>query len=128
MFPHVRRTADQLACDFGIRTVGGHRRSAGDHGRGLAVDFMTVNTAQGDRLAAQARANASRYGIQYVMWNHRIWSAGRADEGWRWVPDRGDRTANHMDHVHVSFSATPGNAVLTRATASQAPAERRAFT
>ena len=103
MYSHVRRTANKLACNFGTRKVNGYRsRGGGDHPRGLAVDFYT-NQAQGYRLAAHARANASRYRVTYVMWNHRIWSVARAGEGWRWVPDRGNPTSNHLDHVHISF-------------------------
>jgi nucleoid-associated protein YgaU len=106
---HVREAANDLACAFGIRTAYGHRSGGGDHSRGLAVDFMTMtDPARGDRLAAHALANASRYRIQYVMWNHRIWDARQSGKGWRWVPDRGSRTANHMDHVHVSFSRSGG--------------------
>ena len=121
---HVREAANDLACDFGIRTAYGHRGGGGDHNRGLAVDFMTMtDRARGDRLAAHALANASRYGIQYVMWNHRIWDARQSGKGWRWVADRGSRTANHMDHVHVSFrrgggGVPTGYAALRRASAT----------
>lgn len=105
----VREAATKLACDFGIRTAFGQRGGGGDHSRGLAVDFMTMtDRARGDRLAEHARANASAYGIQYVMWNNRIWDARRSGKGWQWVADRGSRTANHMDHVHVSFNGRGG--------------------
>ncbi len=103
VYTHVRRTAKKLTCTFHIRKVSGHRHwGGGDHPRGLAVDFYT-NRAQGSRLAAHARYNASRYRVTYVMWNQRIWSTARAHQGWRWVPDRGNPTSNHLDHVHISF-------------------------
>ena len=103
VYTHVRRTAKTLTCAFHVRKVSGYRSwGGGDHPRGLAVDLYTT-AAQGDRLAAHVRSNATRYRITYVMWNHRIWSTARADEGWRWVPDRGNPTSNHQDHVHISF-------------------------
>ena len=96
---HVAAAAREIGPRFGIRRVLGHRGGGGgDHPRGLALDFMTTG-ATGDRLAAYARGNASRYRIDYVIWDRRIWSVGRAGEGWRayrgWSP--------HTDHVHVSF-------------------------
>ncbi|QWC84141.1 hypothetical protein KLP28_11045 [Nocardioidaceae bacterium] len=47
-------------------------------------------------------ANARRLGIQYMIWNRRIWSAYRASEGWR--PYTG--SSAHRDHVHFSLSWT----------------------
>ncbi len=45
-------------------------------------------------------AMARRLGIMYIIWNHRIWGAYNAAEGWR--PYTG--TPNpHTDHVHFSF-------------------------
>jgi hypothetical protein len=89
---------------FGITSIGGygHRPNATDHDDGLALDFMTKG-ASGNALAAYAMANAKRLGVKYVIWNQRIWSVGRANEGWRPMEDRGSATANHKDHVHVSF-------------------------
>ncbi|MCU1375593.1 MAG: hypothetical protein JWO68_2879 [Actinomycetia bacterium] len=45
-------------------------------------------------------ALARRMGVMYVIWNQRIWSAYRADEGWR--PYHG--ASAHTDHVHISLS------------------------
>jgi hypothetical protein len=124
---HVRQAANDLACAFGIRTAHGHRSGGGDHSRGLAVDFMTMaDQARGNRLAAHALANASRYGIRYVMWDHRIWMAAQSGKGWQWVPDRGSRTANHVDHVHISFSRRGGGVTPRHATLRQASAGPRA--
>jgi hypothetical protein len=45
-------------------------------------------------------AMARRLGIMYIIWNHRIWGAYKAAEGWQ--PYTG--TPNpHTDHVHFSF-------------------------
>jgi hypothetical protein len=110
--PHVAAAAAEIGGRFNIGTVYGFsvRNVAGtttlsDHALGLALDFMTRN---GDGLAAYAQANAARLGVTYVIWNRRIWSVGRADEGWRTYYG----VSPHTDHVHVSFKGN-GGAVST---------------
>lgn len=85
-----------------------------EHPRGRACDFMTsddtsgsssVERARGDAMAAWLRANAEELDVLYVIWYERIWSAGRADEGWR--PYSGD--SPHRNHVHVSVGLQPGD-------------------
>ena len=56
--------------------------------------------ALGDALAAFVQSHAAELSVDYVIWRQRIWSPGRG--GWRGMSDRGDATANHFDHVHVS--------------------------
>lgn len=43
---------------------------------------------------------ARRLGIMYIGYNHRIWGAYRASEGWRVLGNSNP----HTDHVHFSFS------------------------
>ena len=43
---------------------------------------------------------ARRLGIMYIGYNHRIWGAYRASEGWRPLSP----SDPHTDHVHFSFS------------------------
>lgn len=43
---------------------------------------------------------ARRLGIMYIGYNHRIWGAYRAGEGWRKLSP----SDPHTDHVHFSFS------------------------
>jgi endonuclease/exonuclease/phosphatase family metal-dependent hydrolase len=103
--PQLTALVGVLAPMFGIETVGGYRASATDpagHPAGLAADFMTASKQQGDRLAAYAAGHAGQLGIDYVIWWQRIWSAARASEGWRPMPDRGSATENHKDHVHIN--------------------------
>ena len=80
-------------------TIGGVRKGpdAQDHAIGKALDVMTSN---GEPIAAFAQKLPN---VQYVIWNQRIWNVSRAKEGWRVMGDRGSNTANHKDHVHVSF-------------------------
>ena len=106
---HVRVAAEFLGCLFGEpRLIGvAGRAGASDHPSGLAVDFM-VDRGTGDALAACALRNKEALGITYVIWRQRI------DTGSGWTPmaDRGSATANHMDHVHVSFATGAGNGAL----------------
>lgn len=109
---------------FAITTVGGYRASATDpngHPAGLAADFMVAVTpsgrAQGDALAAYAMANAAELKVDYILWQQRIWSVGRAAEGWRPMEDRGSPTENHVDHVHINVLSS-GAAVPTSGTLS----------
>lgn len=107
----VRDAANELGRRFGIKTIGGYRaggsRDPAGHPSGLALDLMVSDPKRGTSLAEYARANARRLGVKYVIWRQRIWSVARSGEGWRPMEDRGSPTQNHMDHVHVSFEASP---------------------
>jgi len=100
----VATSGKELRCRFDVNTVHGLAARAGssDHPSGLALDFM-VNRAEGDKLAAYALKNKDRLGITYVIWRQRI----NYGSGWRAMEDRGGATANHQDHVHVSFQRRP---------------------
>jgi hypothetical protein len=100
--PFVRTAAQFLGCAFDKPTVLGvaGRSGASDHPSGRALDFM-VDRATGDRLAACAIRNREELGISYVIWRQRI----DTGSGFRPMADRGGATANHFDHVHVSFKA-----------------------
>jgi hypothetical protein len=88
--------------------VGGYRSSSGDHGERLAADFMVYKKAtKGDRIARFAKKHHRQLNVTYVIWYQRIWSVDRARAGWRRMEDRGSLTANHRDHVHVSFRRAP---------------------
>lgn len=84
-----------------ISTYGTLRGGGGDHGSGRAVDIM-ISGGTGWDVANYLRANASAFGISYVIYAQKIWSVERGGEGWRGMSDRGSTTANHYDHVHVS--------------------------
>jgi hypothetical protein len=105
--PYVRAAAQFLGCQFGEPTMYGVAGRAGtsDHPLGRAVDFM-VDRATGDALAVCALNNRAALGVSYVIWRQRI----NFGNGWQMMEDRGGVTANHFDHVHVSFGATAGGA------------------
>jgi hypothetical protein len=62
---------------------------------------------------------ARRLGIMYIIYNHRIWGAYSASQGWRAL----NPTSNpHTDHVHFSFTwngATKNTSFWTGVVASQ---------
>jgi hypothetical protein len=57
--------------------------------------------AKGNAVAQYVIENAARFNVEYVIWKQRIYVIGGS--GWKPMADRGSPTANHMDHVHVSF-------------------------
>lgn len=99
--PSVRPSVKLIAERFNVRptTYPGH-----DPDMEHAADFMVyTDTAKGYQIAEYAVANARKLHVHYVGWHEHIWNIQRAGEGWRWMADRGSPTANHMDHVHISF-------------------------
>ncbi|WP_185150106.1 LysM peptidoglycan-binding domain-containing protein [Fundicoccus ignavus] len=94
---------DLVVSMYGVTAYGLRSGDSGDHGTGLAVDFMVpVGSELGDAIANFAIANMGSYGISYVIWEQQVYG----DWSYSWVPmeDRGSITANHYDHVHVSFN------------------------
>jgi uncharacterized protein YraI len=87
-----------------VSAFGGYRPGGGsDHGSGRAVDVM-VNGQPGWEIARYVQANAAEFGVTYVIYEQQIWLAGNPTSAWEWQEDRGDVTANHYDHVHISVS------------------------
>ena len=82
----------------------GERGNASDHPTGHALDLM-VRGEKGDRIAECALANADELGVKYVIWQQRM----NTGDGWESMEDRGGDTANHMDHVHISFGDGAGS-------------------
>jgi len=101
--PHVAQVGHHLDGKFDVNDIGGAagRAGGGDHPAGLALDFM-VDTATGNALADYVLANRKAFGVTYVIWRQRY----NDGSGFTPMEDRGSPTANHMDHVHVSFQAT----------------------
>ncbi|MTD54188.1 hypothetical protein GKO32_09400 [Amycolatopsis sp. RM579] len=100
--PQVTQAGNYLKAMFGVDTIFGRAARGGesDHPNGLALDFM-VDTATGNKLADYVLANQSRLGVKYVIWRQRY----NDGNGWSMLEDRGSPTANHYDHVHISFIA-----------------------
>lgn len=99
--PNVALYKELVGRQFGVTQFSLYRPGdGGDHGTGRAIDFM-VDTWTGDQIAAQAISHMQEWGIKYVIWKQQIY--GDWGGGWRWMEDRGSVTANHYDHVHISF-------------------------
>ncbi len=67
-------------------------------GRAKAARFLTWLLKK-DRYGNEY-AMARRLGIQYVIWNRKIWGAYNASSGWRKYTGANP----HTDHVHISFT------------------------
>ena len=108
--PQVAAFRAEVANAFGITSFSGYRAGdTGDHGKGLAIDFMVPqSSALGDQVAAYAVANVASKNISYIIWKQRFYSPYASIYGpaytWNLMPDRGSITENHYDHVHVSFN------------------------
>ena len=110
---HAKKMKVALAKKFGITSFSMLRAGDDDgtghgHGTGMSVDFMVpVGSAQGDQLAEYLTKNMNELGVYYIIWKQRYYMPqyniyGPANT-WNLMPDRGGVTANHYDHVHVSF-------------------------
>ncbi|HEM2541139.1 TPA: LysM peptidoglycan-binding domain-containing protein [Streptococcus suis] len=108
--PQVAAFRAEVANAFGITSFSGYRPDdSGDHGKGLAIDFMVPeSSALGDQVAAYAVANLASKNINYIIWKQRFYAPYDSIYGpaytWNLMPDRGSVTENHYDHVHVSFN------------------------
>ena len=108
--PQTAAFKEEVANLFGITSFSGYRPGdPGDHGKGLAIDFMVpVSSALGDQIADYAIQNMASRGINYIIWKQRFYAPYDSKYGpaytWNPMPDRGSVTENHYDHVHVSMN------------------------
>ena len=108
--PQTAASKEEVANLFGITSFSGYRPGdSGDHGKGLAIDFMVpVSSALGDQIAEYAVKNMASRGINYIIWKQRFYAPYDSKYGpaytWNPMPDRGSVTENHYDHVHVSMN------------------------
>ena len=108
--PQTAAFKEEVANLFGITSFSGYRPGdSGDHGKGLAIDFMVpVSSALGDQIADYAIQNMASRGISYIIWKQCFYAPYDSKYGpaytWNPMPDRGSVTENHYDHVHVSMN------------------------
>jgi hypothetical protein len=90
-----------------------------DHPLGRACDFTVGRLGSfpneeekrvGWSLAEWFRAFARRLHVAYIIWDGRIWSIERADEGWQrydggGIYDTSSPMGAHRDHLHLSLSS-----------------------
>ena len=111
--PHTKKMKVALAKKFGITSFSLFREGDDDgtghgHNTGMAVDFMVYSdSAKGDQLAEYLTKHMDELGIYYIIWKQRFYMSQQNIYGpantWNIMPNRGGVTANHYDHVHVSF-------------------------
>ena len=108
--PQAAAYMTEIANLYGIISFSTYRPGdSGDHGKGLAVDFMVPeSSALGDQIAEYTAANMASRGVSYIIWKQRFYAPFNSIYGpaytWNLMPDRGSITENHYDHVHVSFN------------------------
>ena len=108
--PQTAAFKEEIANLFGITSFSGYRPGdSGDHGKGLAIDFMVPESSElGDKIAEYAIQNMASRGISYIIWKQRFYAPFDSKYGpantWNPMPDRGSVTENHDDHVHVSMN------------------------
>lgn len=88
--------------------------SAHYEGRAIDAFFRPITAADKQRgwaLAQYLVANAARLELNTVIFDARIWTAAKSDQGWReYHVDRGTSSAatyrilEHRDHVHVDVA------------------------
>ena len=108
--PQTAAFKEEIANLFGITSFSGYRPGdSGDHGKGLAIDFMVPESSElGDKIAEYAIKNMASRGISYIIWKQRFYAPFDSKYGpantWNPMSDRGSVTENHYDHVHVSMN------------------------
>ncbi|HEX7537475.1 MAG TPA: peptidoglycan-binding domain-containing protein [Dermatophilaceae bacterium] len=84
-------------------------RSTSEHYDSRAMDWMLNVTNPTQKaiansvvlwLSARGGVMARRFGISYIIWNHRTWKEYRPEKGWTAYTG----SVPHTDHVHFSFS------------------------
>ncbi|MCY7041756.1 LysM peptidoglycan-binding domain-containing protein [Streptococcus sanguinis] len=108
--PQTAALKEEIAAKYGITEFSLYRPGdSGDHGKGLAADFIVgENTELGNQVAADVTSNMTERGISYVIWQQQFYAPFESIYGpantWNQMPDRGSVTENHYDHVHVSMN------------------------
>lgn len=81
-----------------------------------AVDVMipdwesAAGNALGTQIAAWVKDHQRELGVQYVIWDGKIWNVERNGDGWRTYFDAANPDPNraHRNHVHVSVYGDRG--------------------
>ncbi|MGD9962152.1 peptidoglycan DD-metalloendopeptidase family protein [Nocardioides sp.] len=84
------------ACD------GTFGNSIGQAAKGHALEY-------GWEVTNWLKANATKLGVEYLIWQGKIWSVARSSEGWRsynggGMHDPSGITGGHYDHLHFTIA------------------------
>lgn len=83
------------------------RACDGTLGNSIGVAATGPALTLGWQLATWLKTNAETLGVEYVIWQAKIWSLARSGEGWRpydggGMYDPAAITGGHYDHVHFT--------------------------
>lgn len=83
------------------------RACDGTFGNSIGTRATDASLKIGWRATNWLKTNATRFGVEYLIWQGKIWSLARAAEGWRRYDGGGmfdarSVTGGHYDHLHVS--------------------------
>lgn len=86
------------------------RACDGTFGNSIGVAAQGPALDLGWKVTNWMKANAETLGVQYLIWQGKIWSVARSAEGWRTydgggMHDPASITGGHFDHLH--FTAIP---------------------
>jgi hypothetical protein len=115
------------AAGYEVRYLWGYDNDASntEHHSGLALDFMINDHASGQWIRDYVWTNRERLRLRHAIWEQHITSTVVSPGVVRLMADRGDTTANHMDHVHVLLFEgdyrAPGTSSGSKDTSSPAP-------
>jgi len=110
--PGVTAFAALMKARYRTGYIGTYRPCQGDtseHYEGRAMDWMLNSTNAGQKaiansvvswLTASSGVMARRFGISYIIWNHKVWKGYRNSSVWTAYTG----SVPHTDHVHFSFS------------------------
>lgn len=105
---HVQAFANECSRATGQQAFSTYEGHSPHRTRALDIFVPTSDRRQGDAICEFAKKHYRRFGIDYVIFRRNIWNPEISDQ-WRYMEDRGSITANHVDHVHISFEASaPG--------------------
>lgn len=87
------------------------RACDGTFGNPIGTPATGNALALGQQVTNWLQANAKTLRVEYLIWQGRIWSLARADEGWRpygggGMHDPASVTGGHYDHCHFTVHAS----------------------
>jgi hypothetical protein len=86
-------------------------------GNAIGVFPNDDQVAAGWRMTTWLQVHAETLGVEYLIWQGRIWSLARRIEGWRiynggGIHDPTSPTGGHYDHLHITVRGRPDDRVL----------------
>lgn len=97
-----------------IDTIGTYPAHSPDETRAVDVMIPAWESASGNqlgtRIAGWIKDHQREFGVQYVVWDGKIWNVERDSEGWRVYFNASNRDPNrsHRNHVHISVYGNKG--------------------